>query len=191
MLTYFSYLDSYFQQVEKLVETTSINKAAGGLFSPDPGLVIWTWLVFFVMLAILYRFAWKPILKSLDDRENRISKSLETASDIEKKMEEISKKNEEILLDAKKEAQKIIENSRIEADKIGIKIKQQADREALEIIEKTKLAIKEAERNAINYLKKETVFLSIEIASKLIDENLDNQKNKTLSEKQVSTLSRF
>lgn len=168
--------------VSAAVKSSPVYQAAGGgIFSPNPGLVLWTWLVFFILLLVLYKFAWKPILHALDERESKIQKSLEEASRIEREVEEISKKNEEVLTQARLEAQKIVNDGRHQGERLKEKIKMQAEREAHEMVEKARMSIGEAKREAILSIRQEAVHLSIEIASKLISENLDDEKNKKLA----------
>ncbi len=182
-------INHLFVEVSHLVDASKTYQAAGGgIFSPNPGLIVWTWLVFFLLLLVLYKFAWKPILKSLDERENKIRKSVEDASRIEKEVEEISKKNQEILDHAKLEAQKIVEDGRKQGERFREKIKMQAETEAQELAEKARLSINEAKREAILSIKKEAVHLSIEIASKLVQENLDNDKNRKLADQYLKSI---
>lgn len=183
-------MNHLFVEVSQLVDASKTYQAAGGggIFSPNPGLIVWTWLVFFLLLLVLYKFAWKPILRSLDERENKIRKSIEDASRIEKEVEEISKKNQEILDHAKLEAQKIVEDGRKQGERFREKIKMQAETEAQELAEKARLSINEAKREAILSIKKEAVHLSIEIASKLVQENLDNDKNRKLANQYLESI---
>lgn len=178
--------------IGELMESVPILKAAaGGLFSPNPGLVVWTWLVFFIMLIVLYKFAWKPILSALDEREEKIRKSIEDADRVEQEVKQIAEKNAELLGKAKDDVQRILAESRKEGERLREKIKKQAELEASELVEKAKLSINESRREAISGLKAEAAKLSIEIASKLVQENLDNDKNKKLANEYLNSLQKL
>ena len=157
-------------------------------FRLDPGMVIWTWVLVFLLVAILYKFAWKPILNSLDKREKKIRDSLENAERIEQKMLDADLEYQRILNDAKTQAKSILVESRKSADSLKEEIEITAKKNAENIIKKAEdIAAKERERLLIS-LKKETINISLKIASVIINKNMDVEKNKEMSKKMLENI---
>ncbi len=152
-------------------------------FAVDPGLTIWTWLVFFAVLLVLYKFAWRPILQNLDEREKKIKKSIDEADKISKELDETLTKKKEIIQQANLEAKKIIDNSKENAEKLRAELEKKARDEANAIIDKAQKKIVAETQKALSDLRQESVNLSLEIASKVMQENLNNDKNTELAKK--------
>lgn len=157
-------------------------------FTIDPGIVLWVWIVFFVTLLILYLFAWKPILKVLDQREDRISKSLDNAKRIEEELRQTEEKVKQMILAAEKDAARSIEAARKEADELRDSIESQARKEAADLLSKAREAIISERNEAIASLRKEAGNLSVAIAEKILQENIDEQKNLKLAEKYLEKI---
>ena len=84
----------------------------------DPGLFVWTIITFLILLGVLTKFAWKPLLKALEIRENEISQSLKDAEKAKKELERLSEESEEIIAKARSEAQGILSEGKKAAEKL-------------------------------------------------------------------------
>jgi len=151
-----------------------------GYLSPDAKMVGFTWLTFFLLLAILYKFAFKPILAALDDREEAIRKSVTEAERIKQEFEEIAEKRNEILKQSQYEAKKIIDDARKAAVEAGKNITHKARQESQILLENAKREIDEEKNNAQAQLKEQSIRIAVNLAAQIIEENLDEEKNTNL-----------
>ncbi len=151
-----------------------------GLLKVDPGLLLWTVITFAVLLLILWKTAWKPIVEALDARSERIRGDLSNADRARQEAEELLQKHKEMMDKAKEEATGIIEKSKIEAEKIRNDIIEKANSDARQIAESTKNEITIAKDNALAELKSEIVNISTDIASKIINKNLNPDDQKSI-----------
>jgi F-type H+-transporting ATPase subunit b len=150
------------------------------LLSPKLGLIFWTFIVFIILLWILKRFAWKPILETLDERENRIRAALEDAERSRQEAQETLNKYQQLLDEAKKEAQEILAKSRKTAEATRDEIVQKAQAEANHLIERARKEIDLEREKAIDELRREAVELSLMIASRLIGKSLSPDDHSRL-----------
>ncbi|MDP8239856.1 MAG: F0F1 ATP synthase subunit B [Candidatus Hatepunaea meridiana] len=145
-----------------------------------PGLMIWTIISFVILLYILNKAAWKPILKALDEREKGIKDDINTAKTAREKAESSLEEYRKQLAEAQSEAQKIVAKSREDAERIGeeLKAKYQADAEAL--LEKARKQIDLESQAAINEIRNEVAGLAIVTAEKIIGKALDSEDHRRL-----------
>ena len=155
------------------------------LVQPDPGLFLWTILTFMILLGLLARFAWKPLLALLDRREEMIRQSLDDAQEAKQELQRLQQESKEILSKARVEAQSILAQTRSEADKLKGEIKQKAKAEADAILRDAEKQIQVETEKAIAVLKNEVVDLSLLVASKLIRRNLSKEDNQSLIEESL------
>lgn len=146
----------------------------------DPGMAIWTWIVFFILLFLLGKFAWRPILKSLDEREEKIKKSLDDADKATLALEEATERQNRIIEKAEKEAMAIVGKSREVAQNVASEIEEKSKVEAQRMVESAKNAISAEKEQAIAELRKDAAEIVIQASSKLIAKNLDDEKNREL-----------
>lgn len=146
----------------------------------NPGLIIWTIVTFACLAVVLAKFAWKPMLKALSDREEKIRSALEDADRARIEAAELMKQNEKNLARAEEEYQKIVREGKTLADKlkeeIVLKARQQAQHEI-------KVANEEIQRNiesAKQQLRADVADLAIKVAEKILEENLDEKKRKKI-----------
>jgi len=151
-----------------------------GLFSPDVTMVLLTWVTFFLLLAILNKVAWKPILQLLDEREKSIRESLENADKIKVEMANLQETRDEVLAKAELKSKESIEQSRKAAVEAAKVIEHKAREEAKILLENAQREIKAETENAQAALREESSRIAIELAGKLIEENLDTEKNHEL-----------
>src|SRR5260221_9021250 len=104
------------------------------LVQPDPGLFIWTIVTFLVLLALLARFAWKPLLQALESRQDMIRKALDDAEQAKRELERLNQQSAQIIATARLEADAIVTRSRADAERLKEDLKQQARAEAATIV---------------------------------------------------------
>ncbi len=155
------------------------------LVQPDPGLFLWTILTFLVLLVLLAKFAWKPLLALLDRREEMIRQSLDDAEKAKQELQRLQQESKEILSKARVEAQSILARSRSEAEKLKGEIRQEAKVQADSILRDAEKQIQVETDKAIAVLKNEVVDLSLLVASKLIKKNLSKEDNQSLIEESL------
>ena len=149
------------------------------LVTPDVGLLFWTFCSFAILYFLLKKFAWKPILGSVNDREDSIREALLAAENAKKEMENLKSDNEKILKEAKVERENMLKDAREIKTKLISDAENQAKEQASKLIESAQLAIKNEKNSAMNELKQTVVELSVGIAEKVISSELED-KNKQL-----------
>ena len=153
--------------------------AESSLLNVNPGLIFWTTLTFLLLMFILYKLAWKPILTAVGNRENHIRDSLEKADKMQKEAEEKLESYQQMLENAKKETQEILNNGRKTAEAFREESLTKSKEEASRILEKTKKEISLEREKALAEIRRLVVDLSLAAASKLVERSLtgpDNQK---------------
>lgn len=154
------------------------------LVKVDIGLLFWMTLTFGTVLFILGKFAWKPIMKMLHEREDSIEKALNAADEAKKEMLKLKAGNEQLLLEAKEERDALLRDARKVKEAIIDEARLKANEEANRIIENARESIQYEKMAAINELKNQIASISIEIAEKLIGQELvDKEKQHLLTEK--------
>jgi F-type H+-transporting ATPase subunit b len=151
------------------------------LVKPAIGLLFWMVLAFSVLLYILGKFAWKPILQSLKEREDGISESLTKARQAEEKMAQLKAGHEQLMAEARAERDNILKEARVMKDQIISDAKIKASTEANDIVARAKEEINTQKRAAMAEIQKQVATFSVEIAEKLIRHELSNdEKQKAL-----------
>ncbi|MGM0665938.1 MAG: F0F1 ATP synthase subunit B [Bacteroidota bacterium] len=151
---------------------------ASNLTTPELGTIIWTTLIFFLLLVLLRTFAWKPILQALKAREESIKGSLESAEDARREMERLKADNEAIMEEARSERDELLHEARDARDKMIAEAKKQAKTEADKIIEKARTGIEREKVMAINDIRNQIASLSVDIAEKILGEQLRGSKEQ-------------
>jgi F-type H+-transporting ATPase subunit b len=149
------------------------------LVTPDVGLLFWTFCSFVILYFLLKKFAWKPILGSVNDREASIREALLAAENAKKEMENLKSDNEKILKEAKIERENMLKDAREIKTKLISDAENQAKEQASKLIESAQLAIQNEKNSAMSELKQTVVELSVGIAEKVISSELED-KNKQL-----------
>jgi F-type H+-transporting ATPase subunit b len=152
------------------------------LIRPDPGLYIWTIVTFLALVALLARFAWRPLLQALDRRQAQIRQSLDDAQQAKRELERVHHESAQIIRQARAEAESIVSNSRAYAEKLKDEIKAKARADADVIVKNAERQIQAETRRAIEQIRVEAADLSVMIASKLIQRNLTKEDNAHLIE---------
>jgi len=150
------------------------------LVQPDPGLFIWTILTFLVLLWLLAKFAWRPLLQALEARQQLIQKSLEDAQAARRELERVSQESAQILRESRVQAEAIIAQSRSDAERLREEMKQKAKAESDTIVRNAERQIQLETGRALQQIRHEAADLSVLIASKLIQRNLSKEDNERL-----------
>ena len=154
----------------------------------DPGLFIWTIATFLVLLTLLAKFAWGPLLKALEERQATIRKSLEDAQLARQELERLNQEQQRIIASARAEADTIVSQSRSDAERLRQELRESARAEAANIVKNAERQIELQTHQAIRQIRQEAVELSVAIASKLLARNLTKEDNDRLIQQ---TLTQF
>jgi F-type H+-transporting ATPase subunit b len=155
------------------------------LLTPDLGLIFWQVVVFGLLFFILKKYAWKPILDSLKEREDSISEALEMAAKTRAEMAELKANNAKAAAEAAAERESIIKEARAAAEKIVADAKNAAAAAAKTETDKARVAFENEKNTAIAQLRKETVALVIETSEKVLRKELSD---KGTAEKLITDL---
>ena len=150
------------------------------LVQVDPGLFIWTIVTFLVLLGLLAKFAWGPLLKALEERQETIRKSLDDADQARQELERLHQESAQIIAAARADAQSIVAKSRVAADTVREDLKQKAKEEADALVRGAQRQIQLETARAVQQIRHEVVDLSLAVASKLIKKNLTQEDNDAL-----------
>ena len=148
------------------------------LVTPGLGLIFWMVISFSMILFILKKFAWKPILKALKDREITIDTALKSADKAKEEMEQLKADNEKIIKEAKSERDNLLKDARQVKDKIISEAKQKAKSDAKKIIEDAKGKIESEKEAALDEIKNQVAGFSVEIAEKILKKKLEKSKDQ-------------
>ena len=148
----------------------------------DPGLYIWTIVVFLILLALLGKFAWRPLLEALEQRQESIRRSLDDAAKAKQELERLQTESQRILAEARSEAESIVARTRDDANRLRDEMRQKAQAEAANIVKNAQKQIELETNRAIQQIRHEAVDLSVAIASKLLQRNVSKQDNERLIE---------
>ncbi|MDA0303528.1 MAG: F0F1 ATP synthase subunit B [Bacteroidetes bacterium] len=146
----------------------------GALLTPAFGTVFWASIAFLVVLMLLRRFAWGPILQALSDREETIASALDEAKKVRQEMADLADSNESQLKEARAERDRMLREAREMVDKMISDAKGKAREEADKEVASAKEAIVLERKSAIAELKAEVGTLSLEIAERLLRDKLQS-----------------
>jgi len=144
------------------------------LVSPELGLIFWTTLSFLILLFILKKFAWKPILGAVTEREQGILDALASAEKAKLEMQNLTADNERILKEARAEREALLKEAREIKTKLIADAKDEAQEQASKLITQAQIAIQSEKKAAIAELKNQVAELSVNIAEKMVREELSN-----------------
>ena len=159
------------------------------LLTPGTGLIIWQLIIFLLLFFLLAKLAWKPIIKSLKDREQSIQEALDTAEKARLEMSRLKADNENLLKLAREEREKILRDAREASNRIKDEAQVDAKKAADRIIEDARVAINAEKVAALKEVKALVANLSIEIAGKILQKNLaDDKAQKNLTQEYIKDL---
>ncbi len=152
------------------------------LVQPDPGLYIWTIATFLVLVALLAKFAWRPLLEALEARQESIRKSLDDARQAKVELERLQGESAKILAQARVEAEAMISRTRSDAERFREELKDKARAEAATLVRNAEQQIALETSRALQQIRHEAVELSVAIASKVLERNVTREDNERLIE---------
>lgn len=150
------------------------------MFDINPGLIVWTIITFVLLVAVLSKYAWKPLLQALHEREDKIRSALEQAEKARAEAAELLKQNERNMARAEEEYQKAIREGKALAEKLKEEIVSKAKQQAQRELQMAKEEIQRDIDAAKQQLRSEVADLAIRAAEKILDETLDQQRHKKL-----------
>jgi F-type H+-transporting ATPase subunit b len=154
----------------------------------NTGLSAWTLIVFVALVVILGKFAWPQILKNAEDREKRIQSALDEAAQRNAEAARLLEEHRGQLADARRQANELIAEGRAAGEGVRKSIEEKARTEAQAILDRAKTEIERERDAAIETLRKESVELALAAASKLMQQHLDQAKDRALVERYLSEL---
>ena len=150
------------------------------LLSLEPGMLIWTWLTFGLLLLILKKIAWKPLLDALSNREETIKGDLQKAEDARVEAEKLLAEHKTMLDNSELAARKVLEEAKTAAETMKQSIVDQANEQSRQMLEQAKAEIQREKETALSQLRLEVAELAIGAASKLLDEELTGERQKKI-----------
>lgn len=150
------------------------------LLSVNPGLIIWTIIIFLLLLLLLSKIAWKPMLGALNSREESIKSAIENAEKLKEEAELLIQENKKNIQEAQIQSSKIINEARDIANKVREDIMAKANEDSKRMTEEAKAEITRQKDSALNDLRNEVADLAINAAEKIIKENLNDAKQKQI-----------
>jgi len=163
-------------------------EAANNVFAGDIGNALWTVIIFVLVLVVLGKFAWGPLLAGLQAREAYIRESLETARRDRKEAESRLREYEERLAASRTEATAIIDEGRRDAEAVKRKIEEHAKQESAKMIERARREIDAAATEATRQLYALSAHLATELAARVIGRELDAKDHERLIEESIAEI---
>jgi F-type H+-transporting ATPase subunit b len=162
--------------------------ATGGLTDLNPGLTLWTAITFLVLLVVLSKFAWGPIVKMLDERERTIREAIEAAKKERAEAERMLAEQKATLAHAQREAAEVAKRNQQEVEVLRQELTARARKEADELVASARRQIEEEKVKAMAELRGQVADLAIEAASRLVRANLDDATQRKLVEDYIAQL---
>ena len=163
-------------------------EGGGDLYDINTGLSFWTLVVFAMLVLILGKYAWGPILAAVDAREKGIQTALDEAAERNQEAEKLLANYKENLADARRQANELLAEGKAAGESIRMEIEEKARGEAQSIIERARAEIERERDAAIAEIRRESVDLALAAATRLVQENLDQEKDRVLVERYLTEL---
>ncbi|MBT8273385.1 MAG: F0F1 ATP synthase subunit B [Bacteroidia bacterium] len=145
------------------------------MLTPEIGLIFWSTIAFGVLFFVLSKYAWNPILKSVNDRESSIKDALDEAEKARLEMQNLQADNERILKEARAEREAMLKEARELKSKMIADAKDEAQSQASKMIEQAQTAIESEKKAAMAELKNHVAGLAVDIAEKVVRDELSNK----------------
>lgn len=150
------------------------------LLSVNPGLIIWTIVIFILLLLLLRKIAWKPLLTALNNREESIKNAIENAEKLNADAQRLIEENKKNLAEANAQSMKIINESKEMANKVREEMISKANADARKIVDQAQSDIEHQKDAALNELRDKISDIAVKAAEKIIQESLDETKQKKI-----------
>jgi len=148
------------------------------LLIPEIGLLVWNTIAFLLLLFLLGKFAWKPIMKAIHEREQSIDDALNKAELAKQEMARLTAQNQDLMQQARAERDEILKEAKTLKDSILNEAKKQAQVEGAKLIEKAKIEIENQKKAALAEVKDQVSSLSLEIAERVLRNQLDDKSKQ-------------
>jgi F-type H+-transporting ATPase subunit b len=158
------------------------------LVRPDPGLYVWTIVTFGVLVLLLWKYAWGPLLAALDRREKMIAGAVDDARKAREELERVKQDSTKVLAEARKDAEGIVSRTRADAEKLREELRKKAADEAAGIVTNAERRIQQETAKAIQQIRGEAVDMSLAIASKILQRTVTKDDNERLIADVVNSL---
>jgi F-type H+-transporting ATPase subunit b len=163
-----------------LIMAAAADNGGGGLFSVDPGVALWTLVIFLGVLFVLGRFAWGPILGALDAREERIRTSIGEAREMRTESQHLLEEHKAQLADARRQAQELVAEGREAGERMRREVEAEARKSAEGMLTRARDEIQRERDQAVATLRHEAVELAMAAASQLLSKRLDSEADREL-----------
>jgi len=154
----------------------------------NPGMMVWTWITFFIFMAILFKTALKPLITSITNREDSIRNDLEEAKKQREEAEILLEKHKKMIAEADAEAQRVINEAQDLAKKSREEIVEKARQEATQVVEKARQEIERQHADAMKALKEDIVDLAIGAAEKILTQTIDKNAHKKVIDEYIGSM---
>jgi len=176
------------------VQASTAAEGGGGiaseLMAPNPGTMIWVWVIFVVLLVLLHKFAWKPILASVAERERKLKESLSRAEEVAAMAASSETEQQRILTEARVEATRILSEQRDFASKFRAQAESEAKASAERIVGLAKTEIDAAAQQAAARLRRDAAELSVEVAERILRHKLEGAESAEFAERLMSEVAK-
>ncbi len=163
-------------------------EAHGGLMDPHTGTIIWTVIIFLLLMIFLGKFVWKPILKALEEREGRIRESLEKADKVAADAEKAMAEQKAQLDQQRQEMTEAMRRTREEAEKSARELLDKARKEASETAEQARRQVEQERKKAVEQIRAEAVDIALVAASHLLNKTLDSEDHRRIVDDYLKSL---
>ncbi len=160
------------------------------LLSVEPGLIFWTAVTFLLLLGVLWKFAWNPILGALDARERAIQKTIEDAERLQAEAAEVLEEHQKRLAEAREERNKILDEARKAGEHLKTDVLEKARTEAEQVLARAKRQIELETEQALLTIRDEAAELAVKAAERVIERSLSDDDHRRMAREAVSELTR-
>lgn len=161
-------------------------EGGGGLFTVNPGLSIWTIVVFLLVLFVLGKWAWGPILGAVEAREEGIRDSIAEAKQLQEEAHQLLERHRRELAEARRQAQEIVAEGREAGERVRREIEERAREESEKIIERARTEIGRERDRALEAIRGESVDLALAVARRILEDRLDTEADRELVERYLN-----
>jgi len=166
------------------------SEGGGSIIDVNPGVIFWTVVTFVVLMFILKKVAWKPILSALDQRESSIRESLEKAEKAKEEAEKILLENKERLAKADEESKQLVNKSREYAESLKEQMLKESKDQAQKIVNDATLEIERQRESAFDELKSQVAEIAVQAAEKILKENLNKETQKKIADNYIKEITK-
>ncbi len=158
------------------------------LLTLEPGMLIWTFITFGLLLFVLKKVGWKPLLDALEKREERIHSDIKRAEHAREEAERLLTEHGKLMNDAELEARRLIDEARKTAEKLKAEIVASANEQAAQMTAQAKTEIQREKETALSQLRGEVADLAIMAAGRILQESMDDDRNRRIVDSFISGL---